>query len=80
MRMKWQRVTIVSRIVCLLFGLGGLLIAWSLLSNLDRLKNESAETLFYLVMAAIGIIPFLFAGIVGRFPAISNSEQGGAGE
>ena len=25
--MKWQRVTIVSRLVCLLFGLGGLLVA-----------------------------------------------------
>ena len=70
--MKWQRVTIVSRLFCLFMGIGGLLLGWLLLSNIDVLKSQPADTLVYLVIAAFGIIPFLFAGIVGKFPDISS--------
>ena len=80
-RMKWQRVPIVSRLVCLFFGLCGLLLAWALLSNIDQLKNQSAETWFHLAMAALGLILFLLVGIVGKIPDVAdlvkrNSDSG----
>jgi apolipoprotein N-acyltransferase len=79
MKWQWQRVPIVSRLVCLLFGFGTAAISWLLLSHPDSLKHQSLETLFYLVSAAFGMILFLFVGIVGKFPALANHEQGGAG-
>ena len=73
--MKWQRITIVSRLVCLFFGAVGLLLAWFLLSNIDRLKAQSADALFYVAMAGVGALIFLFFGIVGKTPNLSGREQ-----
>ncbi len=71
---KWQRVPIVSRLVCGLFGLGGVFIACVLLSNVELLAMQSATTLFNLAMGAVGLLIFLFVAIVGKFPGVSKSE------
>ena len=73
--MKWQRITIVSRLVCLFFGVVGLLLALFLLSDLDKLKDQSTESLFNLAMAGVGFLIFLFFGIVGKTPTVSNPTQ-----
>jgi hypothetical protein len=53
-------------------GIGGLLVGWLILSNIEVLKGQPTETFVYLVIAVFGLIPFLFAGIVGKFPDLSN--------
>ncbi len=72
---KWQRVSVVLRLVCGLFGLGGVLIAWLLLSNLALLEKQSATIVFELVIGAVGFLIFLFVAIVGRFPSIATNEK-----
>ena len=66
--MKWQRVTIVSRLVCLLFGIGGVFATWVLYTASQR-AAEPVEP-FYLFMCGLGAVMFLAAGIVGRYPDI----------
>ena len=67
--MKWQRVTIVSRLVCLLLGAGGALPIWLIVPARDEISQPLPW--FYLFMGAMGAAIFLFVGIVGLFPDIA---------
>ncbi len=72
---KWQRVSVVLRLVCGLFGVGGVLIAWLLLSDLALLDKQPPTIVFELVLGAVGFLIFLFVAIAGRFPSIATSEK-----
>ena len=74
--MEWQRLSFIVRFFCLLMGVGGLFIAWGLLSHADLLKEHSAQTLFSLAMGGFGDLIFLVAGILGRFPSSLKSGAG----
>ena len=74
--MKWERVTIVSRLVSLFFGLCGVFIAWVLYSEVDDISGK--VSVYYLVMGGLGFLIFLFVGIVGRIPdfrALARGEK-----
>ena len=74
--MKWERVTIVSRLVSLLFGLIGVPITWWLYSASQAYPAEKVS-LEYIVLSGIGALMFLFVGIVGRYPNPSAEKRDG---
>jgi hypothetical protein len=65
--MRWERVTIVSRLVCLLFGVGGVGVA-GLFYWVSSSGIETVPPLFIL-LAVLGALLFLFIAVVGRYPA-----------
>jgi hypothetical protein len=74
---KWQRVSLVSRLVCGLFGLCGVFIASLLLNDLALLEKQTATILFELFLGAVGFLIFLLVAIVGRFPSFATDENHG---
>ena len=65
--MKWQPIPIVSRLVCLSFGVFGLPAIWALCSASSDATDPASPV--NLLLVAIGTLTFLAAGIVGRYPA-----------
>lgn len=72
---KWQSVSIVLRLICGLFGLAGVLIAWRLQSDTAVLVKQPWIIVFELVVGAVGLLIFLFVAIVGLFPSIVTNEK-----
>jgi hypothetical protein len=70
--MKWERASITVRICFGFFGVVGLLGAWGLVSNWDIVEKQPSDTKMYLLLAAVGVLIFLWVAIVGRVPDIRN--------
>ena len=68
--MKWDRITVVSRVICFLLGVGAGFATWFLYSA-SQTSAEQVPSGFF-ILGGLGALQFLFAAIVGRFPSLSQ--------
>jgi hypothetical protein len=64
--MKWQRATIFMRLVSLVVGVGGVIVAWYL-TRIGSSGIEDVPPPFILVAGVTGF-GFLSIAVIGRYP------------
>jgi len=71
--MKWSRVTIILRLICLILGVGGLVVAW----YLTRISSSGVEDVPppFILLAGLTGLGFLFIAVIGRYPRTGNSKS-----
>ena len=65
-RMRWERATIVLRLICLILGVGAFVVARHL-TEISRAGIEDVPPPFILVSALAGFA-FLCIAVIGRYP------------
>lgn len=65
-RMRWERVTIFLRLICLILGAGSFGAAW-LLTRIGASGIEDVPPPFILVAGLTGL-GFLCIAVIGRYP------------
>lgn len=64
--MRWERVTIIVRLICLIIGVGSLVVAWYL-TKIGSSGIEDIPPPFILVAGIVGL-GFLCIAVIGRYP------------
>jgi hypothetical protein len=71
--MIWSRVTIILRLICLILGVGGLVVAW----YLTRISSSGVEDVPppFILLAGLAGLGFLCIAVIGRYPRVGNSKS-----
>ena len=69
--MKWERVPVLWRLICLALGIGGFAAAWHL-TRIGASGIEDVPPPFILVAGFAGVV-FSFIGVSGRYPRPRDS-------
>lgn len=65
-RMRWERVTIFLRLICLILGVGSFGVAW----HLTRISSSGIEDVPppFILLAGLAGLGFLCIAVIGRYP------------
>jgi len=65
-QMRWERVTIFLRLICLISGVGSFGVAW----HLTRIGSSGIEDVPppFILLAGLAGLGFLCIAVIGRYP------------
>ena len=72
-RMRWERATIILRLISLIFGVGSLIVAW----YLTKISSSGIEDVPppFILLAGMAGVGFLCIAIIGRFPRPGTTKS-----
>ena len=71
-QMRWERVTIFLRLICLILGTGSLGVAW----HLTRIGSSGIEDVPppFILLASLAGLGFLCIAVSGRYPRLGDGK------